>query len=111
MIVIAVAEVFSVFSFASPFEGKLWEMRTDYESGDLGFDPRKKNHATKDVCQRPHSHRVLPLWCLPLAVGLKPTDPKELAAMQTKELNNGRLAMIAMVGMVVQELASGSKLF
>ena len=31
--------------------------------------------------------------------------------MQTKELNNGRLAMIAVAGMVGQELATGGKLF
>ena len=31
--------------------------------------------------------------------------------MQDKELNNGRLAMIAIAGMVGQELASGSALF
>ena len=51
--------------------------------GDVGFDP----------------------------LGLKPTDPAELAEMQTKELNNGRLAMIAIAGMVVQEGITGSKLF
>jgi len=42
---------------------------------------------------------------------LKPTDPKELKEMQTKELNNGRLAMLAAAGMIAQELATGQKLF
>merc|ERR1719450_28031 len=64
---IAILEVFSVFSFNSPFGGELWSIRSDYESGDLGFDP----------------------------LGLKPTSPTELYEMQTKELNNGRLAMFA----------------
>merc|ERR1719487_1088341 len=59
-----------------------WSIRADHEAGDLGFDP----------------------------LGLKPTDPAELKEMQTKELNNGRLAMIAAAGMIVQELATGSKL-
>merc|ERR1711968_234415 len=80
---IAIPEVFSVFSFNSPFGGQPWSIRTDYASGDLGFDP----------------------------LGLKPTDPAELKEMQTKELNNGRLAMIAAAGMIAQELATGSKLF
>ena len=31
--------------------------------------------------------------------------------MQTKELNNGRLAMIAIAGMVTQEVVTGNKLF
>ena len=31
--------------------------------------------------------------------------------MHTKELNNGRLAMIAIAGMVVQEGITGAKLF
>ena len=58
-------------------------LREGYYPGDLGFDP----------------------------LGLKPEDPAELAEMQTKELNNGRLAMIAIAGMVVQEGVTGSKLF
>merc|ERR1712100_248954 len=89
---IAIPEIFSVFSFETPalFAGPLakeggmpWSIRSDFESGDLGFDP----------------------------LGLKPTDPAELLAMQNKELNNGRLAMIAAAGMIVQELATGEKLF
>ena len=79
---LAVFEVFSVFTFKNPSEG-MWEIKSDHVPGDMGFDP----------------------------LGLKPTSPAELAEMQTKELNNGRLAMIAIAGMVGQELASGSKLF
>ena len=60
-----------------------WEIRSDFTSGDLGFDP----------------------------LGLKPTDPAELKEMQTKELQNGRLGMIAAAGMIAQELASNQKLF
>ena len=81
--VIAVAEVFSVFSFNSPFGGEPWSIRSDYTNGDLGFDP----------------------------LGLKPESAAELKEMQTKELNNGRLAMFAIAGMVGQELATGNKLF
>merc|ERR1719159_2308301 len=44
-------------------------------------------------------------------LGLKPKDPKEWKEMQTKELNNGRLAMIAAAGMIAQEVATGHKLF
>merc|ERR1719235_815525 len=86
ILAIAVPEVFSVFSFRTPFKGdggETWAIRSDFESGDLGFDP----------------------------LSLKPTDPAELKEMQTKELNNGRLAMIAAAGMIVQELATGNKLF
>ena len=83
LFIISIAEVFSVFTFNSPFGGELWSIRSDYASGDLGFDP----------------------------LGLKPNNPMELKEMQTKELNNGRLAMIAIAGMVGQELATGNKLF
>ena len=90
---IAIPEIFSVFTFETPAlfaggplgakPGLPWTIKTDHESGDLGFDP----------------------------AGLKPTDPAELKEMQTKELNNGRLAMIAAAGMIVQELVTKDKLF
>merc|ERR1711904_595929 len=81
---IAIPEIFSILGFKEPdTDGNFWTMKEDRTPGDLGFDP----------------------------LGLKPTDPKEFKEMQTKELNNGRLAMIAAAGMVAQELASGQKLF
>ena len=83
IVLLSIVEVFSVFSFNSPFGGEPWSVRSDYESGDLGFDP----------------------------IGLKPSDAVEYKEMATKEINNGRLAMIAIAGMVGQELATGNKLF
>jgi len=81
---IAIPEVFSVQSFQDPTKGgRTWEMKLDHTPGDIGFDP----------------------------LGLKPTDPQEFKEMQTKELNNGRLAMIAAAGMIAQELVTGQKLF
>merc|ERR1740138_101723 len=91
VVAIAIPEVFSVFTFETPAlfarptdkaGGMPWSIRADHVAGDLGFDP----------------------------LGLKPTDPAELKEMQNKELNNGRLAMIAAAGMIAQELASGEKL-
>jgi hypothetical protein len=80
---IAILEVFSVFSFNSPAGGEPWSIRSDHVPGDLGFDP----------------------------LNLKPTNPEELKTMQNKELNNGRLAMLAAAGMIAQEFVSGQKLF
>jgi hypothetical protein len=54
-------------------------LREEYIPGNLGFDP----------------------------LGIKPTDPEEFFIMQTKELQNGRLAMLAAVGFMAQELADG----
>merc|ERR1719217_1135578 len=92
VITIAIPEIFSVFTFETVGandsrgrptpQGQTWAIRADHESGNLGFDP----------------------------LNLKPTDPAELKEMQTKELNNGRLAMIAAAGMVVQELVTKDKL-
>lgn len=57
-------------------------LRKDYYPGDIGFDP----------------------------LGLKPEDPVEFAEMQTKELQHGRLAMLASMGMIVQELVTNEPL-
>ena len=54
-------------------------LREQYIPGNLGFDP----------------------------LGLKPEDPEEFAIMQTKELQNGRLAMLAAAGFMAQELVDG----
>lgn len=42
---------------------------------------------------------------------LMKSDPAKYKSMATKELNNGRLAMLAMAGAVAQELVTGTKLF
>merc|ERR1712187_1016523 len=60
---IAVPEIFSIFTFDSPFRrfpDTAFSMKTDREPGDLGFDP----------------------------LGMKPKSPKALKEMQTKEINN-----------------------
>ena len=51
----------------------------DYMPGDLKFDP----------------------------LGLKPEDPEEFEIMQTKELQHGRLAMLAAAGFLAQEAVDG----
>lgn len=81
---IAIPEVFSVFNHNNPFESGEWRThRTDTEPGNyLDFDP----------------------------LGLKPTDPDEFIDKQNKELNNGRLAMIGISGMIAQELVNGQKI-
>merc|ERR1711907_798215 len=82
VLAISVFEVFSVFTFENP-SVKKWSIKKTHVPGDLNFDP----------------------------LGLKPTNPADLATMQTKELQNGRLAMIGAAGMIAQELATGNKLF
>merc|ERR1712176_916923 len=54
-------------------------MRKDHFPGDIGFDP----------------------------LSLKPEDPEEFNTMVTKELQHGRLAMLAAAGFMAQELVDG----
>lgn len=55
------------------------DLKKDYEPGNFGFDP----------------------------LGLMPKDEAGRNAMMTKELNNGRLAMLATIGVWAQELVDG----
>jgi len=86
-IAIAIPEaVLSIPSFSKDNPEGYYEMKLDRIPGDLGFDP----------------------------LGLRRTiakEEKDFQALQTKELNNGRLAMIATAGMIAQELATGQKIF
>jgi hypothetical protein len=58
-------------------------LKEDYFPGDVGFDP----------------------------LGLAPEDPDEFLELHTKELQNGRLAMLGWAGMVAQELVNGKEIF
>jgi Chlorophyll A-B binding protein len=42
---------------------------------------------------------------------LKPKDASSFNQMATKELNNGRLAMLGVAGFIAQELVSGKEIF
>lgn len=53
-------------------------LKEGYYPGDVGFDP----------------------------LGLRPTDPEEFDIMVTKELQHGRLAMLAAAGFIAQELVN-----
>jgi len=44
-------------------------------------------------------------------LGLKPKNEKEYLELQNKELSNGRLAMIAVLGILLQEASTGEKVF
>lgn len=57
-------------------------LRDDVDAGDYGWDP----------------------------LGWYPEDPTEQAIIKTKELQNGRLAMLAVAGIVAQELTDGKEI-
>jgi light-harvesting complex I chlorophyll a/b binding protein 1 len=60
---------------------RLARLRDDVDAGDLGWDPLE--------------------WY--------PSDPTEQAIIKTKELQNGRLAMLGVAGIVAQELLDGKE--
>merc|ERR1711879_61967 len=76
-------ETYSIDSIKYDFK---WEVKEGRKSGNFGFDP------------------------LGIESELR-LSPAELRTIQDKELNNGRLAMIAAAGMIAQEIATGKKLF
>jgi hypothetical protein len=44
------------------------------------------------------------------SIGWRPENPEEFARMQVRELQNGRLAMLAVAGEIAQELVNGKPL-
>ena len=64
-------------------EVEMRSLRENYMPGDLKFDP----------------------------LGQMPKDEAAFKSMQEKELRNGRLAMIAIAGMTVQELVTDQQIF
>ena len=59
------------------------QLREEYVNGDLGFDP----------------------------LSLKPSDAAEFDLLRLKELNNGRLAMIGVAGIIAQEVVNEKGIF
>jgi len=79
VIFIGVCEAYRVaVAWANPAEDGAFVLKDNYSPGQLGFDP----------------------------LGICPTDEAEFNQLQTKEINNGRLAMIATAGFVAQELVN-----
>lgn len=70
-------------TFNNPKSSGLAYLKDDYIPGDLNFDP----------------------------LGILPIDNIRYKRVQTKELNNGRLAMIATAVIVIQEIVSGKPMF
>jgi len=84
LLAIGIAESWRVaVGWNDPNSSNFYSLRDDYEPGNLGFDP----------------------------LGLLPDNESDAYDMKTKELNNGRLAMIAVAAFVAQELRSGEPIF
>jgi Chlorophyll A-B binding protein len=79
VLLIGIAEAYRVaVGWAPPVGDGFAALKSEYRPGDLGFDP----------------------------LGLCPKSEAEFNNLQTKEINNGRLAMIAVAGFVAQELVN-----
>ena len=80
VIAIGLAESYRVsLGWATPTGNGFNNLKDEYQPGQLYFDP----------------------------LGIAPKDEEEFFVMQTKELNNGRLAMVGIAGFVLQELVNG----
>ena len=69
----------------SEAKGRVANLKKEYVVGDLNFDP--------------------------LGYLQKASSAEEVLELKTKELNNGRLAMLAVAGIVAQELVTGESIF
>ena len=74
-----------------------WQSPSETLKSDLGVAGLKDSYVNGDLKFDP--------------LGLKPKNADALKVVQTKELNNGRLAMIATAGVVAQELVTGQSVF
>ena len=82
-VAIGAAEVRRALSgWVSPNDVDQSALKDSYYPGDIGFDP----------------------------LGLKPAGAEDFAIMSTKELQHGRLAMLATAGLVAQELVDGKEI-
>jgi len=73
----------AIRGWESPGNDENKVLKDDYYPGDIGFDP----------------------------LGLKPDSWEDFSIMSTKELQHGRLAMLAVAGIVAQELVNGKEIF
>jgi len=73
----------STVGWEKPGNDENLALKADYYPGDIGFDP----------------------------LGLKPDNWEEFSEMSTKELQQGRLAMLGIAGIVAQELVNGKEIF
>lgn len=81
---IGLAEAYRVsIGWATPTSEGFNKLKDEYEPGNLGFDP----------------------------LNLLPEDPTKRREIQDKEINNGRLAMIAIAAFVAQELVEKKPIF
>lgn len=84
LIAIGIAESYRVaVAWATPAGTGFNALKDEHEPGKLGFDP----------------------------LNLAPADPAAFKDLQTKEINNGRLAMIAIAAFVAQELVEQTEIF
>jgi hypothetical protein len=75
---IGAGEIATVFKTFEDPSVATFVMKPGHQPGNLDFDP----------------------------LGLKPEDEEEFKVLQTKEINNGRLAMISVLGIIFQELVT-----
>lgn len=101
----------SIYAFQKSiaFEGNIWGVPLlligllEAIHGDVVYGVTGRRFVTGDYLG-PIGIRFDPL-------GLSPKDPEAFKEMRTKELNNGRLAMIAIAGLFTQECITGEPIF